>query len=191
MEGLTELSEAFGGAWTGEDDNGRGRIIAALVASDYDPASAAQLLLETQENEEEKHEQGHIQERQRLYERRGFCAASNSGVRVVKNNNNNNRSNKRVARNSRRRGGTPLAGVVGINNKGIGNGMLLGATCGDKYRGLHKGGGSDDGEEGCDEEEEGDEGADSEEYRGQADAAAEEMKTWFQKAAEAYTKGGR
>lgn len=69
---------------------------------------------------------------------------------------------------------------------------LLGVTCGDRSR-LGKegdGGGSKEMEDEVSEEE-GDERLSSEIYRARAAAAAEDMKNWFQKAAEAFTKGGR
>lgn len=71
---------------------------------------------------------------------------------------------------------------------------LLGATCGvDHKAGALGGRGWEEEEEDAEgeEEEEMDEGLSSEEYRTRANAAAEEMKAWFQKAAEAFTKGGR
>ncbi|CAM9517294.1 unnamed protein product [Ectocarpus fasciculatus] len=71
---------------------------------------------------------------------------------------------------------------------------LLGATCGvDHKAGALGGRGWEEEEEDAEgeEEEEMDEGLSSEEYRTRANAAAEEMKAWFQKAAEAFTRGGR
>ncbi|CAM9260119.1 unnamed protein product [Ectocarpus sp. 12 AP-2014] len=72
---------------------------------------------------------------------------------------------------------------------------LLGATCGVDHRAgaLGEREWEEEDAEGEDEEEEeeGDEGLTSEEYRTRANAAAEQMKAWFQKAAEAFTRGGR
>ncbi|CAN0303870.1 unnamed protein product, partial [Ectocarpus sp. 8 AP-2014] len=70
---------------------------------------------------------------------------------------------------------------------------LLGATCGVDHRAgaLGERGWEEEDAEGEEEEEEGDEGLTSEEYRTRANAAAEQMKAWFQKAAEAFTRGGR
>lgn len=72
---------------------------------------------------------------------------------------------------------------------------LLGATCDVDHRAGALGGTGweeeEEDAEGEDEEEEGDEGLTSEEYRTRANAAAEEMKAWFHKAAEAFTRGGR
>lgn len=70
---------------------------------------------------------------------------------------------------------------------------LLGVTCGDRSR-LGKDesdGGGGKGREDDVSEEEVDERLSSEIYRARAAAAAEDMKNWFQKAAEAFTKGGR
>ncbi|CBJ25871.1 conserved unknown protein [Ectocarpus siliculosus] len=71
---------------------------------------------------------------------------------------------------------------------------LLGATCGVDHRAGalgERGWEEEDAEGEEEEEEEGDEGLTSEEYRTRANAAAELMKAWFQKAAEAFTRGGR
>lgn len=69
---------------------------------------------------------------------------------------------------------------------------LLGVTCGDRSRlGKAKNDGGGVEREDVVSEEEGDERLSSEIYRARAAAAAEDMKNWFHKAAEAFTKGGR
>ncbi|CAM9785592.1 unnamed protein product [Ectocarpus sp. 4 AP-2014] len=70
---------------------------------------------------------------------------------------------------------------------------LLGATCGVDHRAGALGEREWEEEDAeCEgEEEKEDEGLTSEEYRTRANAAAEQMKAWFQKAAEAFTRGGR
>ncbi|CAN0104841.1 unnamed protein product [Laminaria digitata] len=72
---------------------------------------------------------------------------------------------------------------------GVGGGRSGGGGGGGDERG--RGGGNAEEEGAEEEEEDGDQGLTSEEYRALADEAAEEMKAWFQKAAEAFTKGGR
>lgn len=79
------------------------------------------------------------------------------------------------------------------------NATALGSTCGEQDRRARgatgEGGDSPGGDDGTAEEEleeEGDDdGATAEEYRWRANAAAQEMKRWFQKAAEAFARGGR
>ncbi len=141
----------------------RERIIAALTASGHDATGAAQLLLDEDFKARQRRE----------------AVAAGTGPRRAESGGGGGRRR----RNRRFPGGRAAAQ---LDRK-----QLLGATCGgDRKAGVH---GEEEGESGeeQEEEEEGDEGLSSEEYRALANEAAEEMKAWFQKAAEAYTKGGR
>lgn len=163
METLTDLCLAFEGTFTREN------IIAALTASNHDATSAAQLLLDTASplfDQEPAEERGHKTSRRR--HRFGAAAQRERKTRAAQN-------------------AYPVVSAA----------SLLGATCGgDKKTPGGGGGGNGEGwgsgeEREAEEEEEGDEGLSSDEYRARANDAAEQMKTWFQKAAEAYTRGGR
>lgn len=160
---MTDLCLAFGEAFPRES------IIAALTASGHDATGAAQLLLDED-----------FQAR-----RRREAVAAGAGPRRAASGVGGGGGRRR--RNRRFPGGRSAAQLDRT--------QLLGATCGGDSRkaGVHgseEPPGSGSGEE-QEEEEEGDEGLGSEEYRARANEAAEEMKAWFQKAAEAYTRGGR
>lgn len=145
--------------------------MAALVATEYNPLSAAQLLLETQERDDRRHK-----------EQLALTSAGSTGGKK--------RSNKKASQQHRKRTTRILQ-----QQQQAGAEISLGSTCANRRAG--KGGratwGAPEDEGGLDdrEEEEGDEGLSSDEYRTRADAAAMEMKVCFQKAAEAFTRGGR
>lgn len=166
METLTDLCLAFEGTYAREN------IIAALTASNHDATSAAQLLLDTEPSDQKPAAgTGRGRKTSRRHQRFGTAAQRNRKLR---------------------------AAVHGGYAGGPAAATLLGATCGgEKRAGPVVVGGEgwaseeEDEEGGEREEQEGDEGLSSEEYRARANEAAEQMKTWFQKAAEAYTRGGR
>ncbi|CAB1110131.1 unnamed protein product [Ectocarpus sp. CCAP 1310/34] len=139
----------------------RETIIAALTASDHDATSAAQLLLDPRPANPRERGEG-----RRSRPHRGVA------------------QRERKARPPRSDDSLPTA-------------TSLGATCGVDHRAgaLSERQWEEEDAEGEEEEEEeeeeGDEGLTSEEYRTRANAAAEQMKAWFQKAAEAFIRGGR
>lgn len=172
MDALTELSIAFDG------EVEREQIVAALVASDMDPVSAAQVLLGIEDVQEDAQD-GQVRHPARN--------TSGGGKR---------RRNKKAARNLQKHG---MQSSLQQQQHVTTVGKRVGSTCADiareRYRGAWGAAAAEDGEDRVAvderEEEDGDEGLTSEEYRARADAAAEHMKEWFQKAARAFTRGGR
>lgn len=143
----------------------RESIIAALTACSHDATAAAQLLLDPAP---EMHKQG-------------SSGRGGRGRKSSKGKNGRHRERGRAAAQSERKTSCKYPAT-----------SLIGATC-DRAGGVggrgRQSAGEGWGEE--EEEEEGDEGLHSEEYRTRANDAAEEMRAWFQKAAEAFTSGGR
>ncbi|CAM9708945.1 unnamed protein product [Scytosiphon promiscuus] len=167
IDTLTELCLAF------EEIFPRETIIAALAASNHEPTSAAQLLLDPLPRSR----------------RRGAGWGRGKGGRGRKKN---SRHGSGRGAPQRERKMQPNFDGVGTSGAGLSAVSLLGVTCGADKRASgvgawQEGAGAGTGAE----EEEGDEGLSSEEYRAIANDAAEAMKAWFQKAAEAFTRGGR
>lgn len=170
IDALTELSITFEGVFE------RDRIVAALVASDHNSSAAALHLLESQEDEERSDSQQQVlpQSSKQLHQISAGSGRSGLGAK--------NKQKKKMQ--GRRRNGTHHQP------------HQLGSTCVDtNWFGKAAGGGDAAGgdvqeEVGRLEEEEGDDGASSKEYRARADAVAQEMKTWFQRAAHAFVQGG-
>lgn len=167
IDTLSELCLAFEGTFPRET------VIAALTASDHDPTSAAQLLLDPSPRARRKEA--------------GW--GRGKGGRGRKKNGWHGKG--RGAPQRERKIQSKVGGVA-TTAAGLSAASLLGTTCGADNRAY--GGRTEedgDGGEAGEEEEEGDEGLSSEEYRAIANDAAEAMKAWFQKAAEAFTRGGR
>ncbi|CAM9526160.1 unnamed protein product [Pylaiella littoralis] len=173
IETLTELCLAFEGLVPREG------VIAALTASGHDATAAAQLLLDPAPDSQR--EQGVAWEGGRRRSSRSSSSSSSRG------RNGRNRERGRVA--------APKQRELRTSGKLVAA-SLIGATCeragGVGGRGRQSAGeGWREEDEEEEEEEKEDEGLTSEEYRTRATDAAEEMRAWFRKAAEAFTRGGR
>ncbi|CAM9399927.1 unnamed protein product, partial [Sphacelaria rigidula] len=137
VDALTELSIAFGG------EVEREQIIAALVASDMDPLSAAQVLLETEDIEEDAQNGQHQQPARNT-------SGGGGGVGGKR------RRNKKAARNLRFRGMQPPSQQQQQQQQQqqhvTATGTRLGSTCADaareRYGGTWGAGAAEDGEDG-------------------------------------------
>lgn len=192
VDALTELCLAFEGI-------PRGRVIDALVASAHDPSAAALVLLDPSSSSSEQRPQQQQVEPEGRYHLKQPLEYQNQ-QRWGGEAGWNGKRRATSAATMRRREKARLRALQRPGLTGVA--ALRGASCGGERAGFHirdggtgdvEGGGGVgqlDGDRGQ-EEEEGDEGLSSVEYRARADEAAEEMKAWFHKAAEAFTQGGR
>lgn len=189
MDALTELCLAFEGT-------ARERVVAALAASNHDPSSAAQLLLETSDSRHTGDARDTINSSSS-----NSCRRQTQKVRASSRGNGKQSRARHTRRfeNMRAQPRQQQAGLIGRPAAS----SLPGSTCGFKAAAVavtHIS--SRDGKEGeeflCEEggageeeEEQDDERLTSEEYRARANEAAEDMKHWFKKAAEAFKRSGR